>query len=221
MMSSFDDILKAKKDLALKGTTTVGCVCKDGVVLATDTRVTMGNIIAHKRGKKVYPLDHHVAMTIAGVVADAQNVVEILKANAVLFRLSVGRPMPISATSRLAANMLFVNRMLPLILQAIIAGVDRDGPHIFSLDPFGSIIEEKTYFSTGSGSPLAFGILEDGYREGLSIKEAIPLVVKAVGAAMKRDAASGDSFDVAVINDDGYKELSESEKKQLVPQAPA
>lgn len=210
------NIYEAKKNLTLKGTTTVGVLCKDGVVLATDTRVTMGNIIAHKRGKKVYPLDNHVAMTIAGVVADAQNVVEVLKANATLWRLSNGRPIPIGATTRLAANILFVNRMLPLILQAIVAGVDKDGPHIFSLDPFGSITEEKTYFSTGSGSPLAFGILEDGYRADIPVKDAVSLVVKAVGAAMRRDAASGDSFDVAIINEEGYKELSETEKKQLL-----
>ena len=207
---------KLRNDLVLKGTTTVGVLCKDGVVLGTDTRVTMGNFIAHKRGKKVYRIDNHLAMTIAGVVADAQNVIEILKANAALFRLSNRRPMPVSAASRLAANLLFVNRILPLILQAIIAGVDLDGPHVFSLDPFGSITEEKTYFSTGSGSPIAFGILEDGFRDGMSTKEAIQLVVNAVSAAMRRDTASGDSFDVSVITQDGYQELSDAEKAQYL-----
>jgi len=200
-----------KLDTAYKGTTTVGVVCRDGVVLATDTRVTMGYFIAHKRGKKIYQLDNHLAMTIAGVVADAQNVVEVLKANASLFRLNNRRPMPVSAATRLAANILFVNRFVPLALQAIIAGVD-EGPHIFSLDPFGSITEEKSFFATGSGSPIALGILEDGYREDLTRDEAIPLVIEAVKAAMKRDAASGDSFDVSIITEDGYKELSEDEK---------
>lgn len=204
------------KDLTLKGTTTVGVVCKDGVALATDTRVTMGYFVAHKRGKKVYRLDDHLAITIAGVVADAQNVVDILKANVSLFKITNGRPIPVSATARLAANMLFRARFLPLTLQAIIAGVDSEGPHIFSLDPFGSITEEKKFFATGSGSPIALGILEDEYKENLTVEEAIPLVIRAVTAAMKRDAASGDSFDVAMITKDGYKELSEDEKTKYL-----
>ena len=202
------------KNLAYKGTTTLGVVCADGVVLATDTRVTMGYFIAHKRGKKVHKLDDHLAMTIAGVVADAQIVLETLRVNATLYRLTHRRPMPVSAAARLAANILFYNRLQPLILQAIIAGVDMEGPHIFSLDPFGSITEEKKFFATGSGSPIAFGILEDGYRENLTVNEAIPLVVKAVSAAMKRDAASGDSFDVALIDSEGFRELSEEEKSK-------
>jgi len=201
-------------DLVLKGTTTVGVVCKEGVALATDTRVTMGTFIAHKRGKKIYPIDNHLAMTIAGGVADAQNVVQLLKANAVLFRINNKRPIPISAAARLAANILFANRWLPLALQAILAGVDGEGPHIFALDPFGSVTEEKRFFSTGSGSPVAFGILEDSYREDMSLSEASSLVVRAVSTAMKRDSASGDSFDVAVVTSEGYRELTESEKLQ-------
>ncbi|MFQ6076109.1 MAG: proteasome subunit beta, partial [Candidatus Bathyarchaeia archaeon] len=93
-------------DIALKGTTTIGIVCRDGVVLATDTRVMMGLFVAHKRGKKIFSIDNHLAMTIAGVVAHAQNVVGVLKANAHLFRLRNRRPMPVGAVARLAANLL-------------------------------------------------------------------------------------------------------------------
>jgi len=207
---------KPKQEIALKGTTTVGVVCQDGVTLATDTRVTMGFFIAHKQGKKVYQIDDHLAMTIAGVVADAQNVVEILKANAALFKLNNRRPMPVAAASRLTANMLFSNRYLPLGLQAIIAGVDTEGPSIYSLDPFGSITEEKAFYSTGSGSPIALGILENDYKKGITVEEALPLVVRAVKAAMKRDVASGNSFDVAVITKEGYRELNEDEKTKYL-----
>ncbi|MHC1564019.1 MAG: Ntn hydrolase family protein, partial [Candidatus Hecatellaceae archaeon] len=118
----------------------------------------------------------------------------------------------VASAARLASNVLFYNRLLPLIIQAIIAGVDSEGPHIFSLDPFGSLTEEKKFFATGSGSPVAFGILEDGYKEDMTVEEAVPLMVKAVKAAMRRDAASGDSFDVAIIDSKGFKELSEEEK---------
>jgi proteasome beta subunit len=199
----------------MTGTTTMGVVCKDGIVLGTDTRATLGTFVAHKRAKKVYPIDEHVAMTIAGGVADAQTVVEMLRANSKLYRYEKGLPIPISAVARLAANVLFQSRYYPFILQSIIGGMDDQGGHIFALDPLGSVTEEK-YVSTGSGSPVAYGVLEPGYREGMSVKEAIPLVVRAVNEAMKRDSASGDSFDVAVISKDGYKELSEQEKKGIL-----
>jgi proteasome beta subunit len=202
----------------LTGTTTMGVVCSDGIVMGTDTRATMGTFIAHKKAKKVYPIDNHVAMTIAGGVADAQTVVEILQANSKLYRFEKGIPIPISAVARLAANILFSSRYYPFILQSIIGGVDDQGPHIFALDPLGSVTEEKCV-STGSGSPVAYGVLEPGYKEGMSVKDAIPLVVKAVNSAMKRDSASGDSFDVAVISKEGYKELGDEEKKRLLVEA--
>ena len=202
----------------LTGTTTMGVVCRDGIVMGTDTRATMGTFVAHKKAKKVYPIDEHVAMTIAGGVADAQSVVEVLRANSKLYKYEKGLPIPISAVARLAANVLFSARYYPFILQSIIGGVDDQGPHIFALDPLGSVTEEKCV-STGSGSPIAYGVLEPGYKEGMSVKEAIPLVVRAVNSAMKRDSASGDSFDVAIISKEGYRELSEDEKKRVFAEA--
>jgi proteasome beta subunit len=199
----------------LTGTTTIGLVCRDGIVLGTDTRATLGTFIAHKHAKKVYPIDDHIAMTIAGGVADAQSVVEVLRANSKLYKFEKGMPIAISAVARLAANILFQSRFYPFLLQSIIGGVDEAGSHIFALDPLGSVTEEKCV-STGSGSPVAYGVLEPGYKEGMSVKEAIPLVVKAVNSAMKRDSASGDSFDVAVISKEGYRELSEEEKKTIL-----
>jgi proteasome beta subunit len=202
----------------LTGTTTMGLVCRDGIVLGTDTRATLGTFVAHKHAKKVYQIDDHIAMTIAGGVADAQSVVEILRANSKLYKYEKGLPIPVSAVARLAANVLFSARYYPFILQSIIGGVDDHGPHIFALDPLGSVTEEKCV-STGSGSPIAYGVLESGYKEGMSVSEAIPLVTKAVNSAMKRDSASGDSFDVAVISTEGYRELNEEEKKRITTEA--
>jgi len=130
-------------DKVLKGTTTIGVVCNDGVVLATDTRATMGFFVAHKHAKKVYKIDDHLAMTIAGAVGDAQNVVDILKANAQLYKLETKKRMPISAAARLVANMLFSSRGFPLLLQALIGGVDDSGSRLFAIDPLGSVTEEK------------------------------------------------------------------------------
>jgi proteasome beta subunit len=201
--------------LTLKGTTTIGVVCKDGVILASDTRVTMGYYVAHKHGKKVYQIDDHLAMTIAGSVADAQRAVDILTTNAKLYRIELGRPLPISSAARLLSNLLFSARYVPLLAQVLVGGVDDTGPHIFSIDPFGSLTEE-TFVSTGSGSPVAYGILEDKFKEGAHIKDMLPVIVKAVNAAMKRDSASGDSFNVAVIDAKGYRDLTDKEKKQLL-----
>ena len=205
---------KTPNQLVLKGTTTVGIVCRDGVILASDTRVTMGFFVAHHKGKKVYKIDDHMAMTISGGVADAQRAVDVLKANAQLYRLNTSRPMPISSAARLVANLLFSSRYAPLIAQVLIGGMDDTGPHVFAVDPFGSITEEKCT-ATGSGSPVAYGVLEDKYKEDASIKDMVGIVVRAVESAMRRDAASGDSFDVSIIDKKGYRELNEKGKRSI------
>jgi proteasome beta subunit len=153
-------------------------------------------------------------MTIAGSVADAQRIVDILAANARLYKLNMDRPLPVSSAARFVANLMFSSRYAPLLTEALIGGVDNSGPHVFSVDPFGSLTEEK-YVSTGSGSPVAYGVLEDKFKEGMRVKEALPIVVKAVSSAMKRNIGTGDSFNVAIINDKGYQELAEEEKQKF------
>jgi proteasome beta subunit len=204
---------KMIENTMLKGTTTVGMVCKDGVVLATDTRVTAGGYIAHRQGKKVYQIDKHLGMTIAGVVADAQDIVEVLKANTRIFQLEKDRPMPVSAATRLTANMLFQYRGA-LMVQALVGGVDDTGPHLFSIDPLGSVSEESC-IATGSGSPVAYGVLESQFHEGLTVQEGIVVAAQAIFSAMKRNAYTGDSFAVVVIDESGYRELTEIEKESI------
>ena len=201
-------------ELVMKGTTTIGVVCKDGVILASDTRVTMGYFIAHHKGKKIYVVDEHLAMTISGNVADAQKAVDILKVNASLYKLNNERPMPVNTAARVLANLLFSTRYAPLVAQVLVGGFDDTGPRVYEIDPFGSVTEEKC-ISTGSGSPIALGVLEDRYKEDVKIKEFAPIVVKAVKSAMKRDSASGDSFDIVVIDENGVKDLSDEEKEKL------
>ena len=201
-------------ELVMKGTTTIGVVCKDGVILASDTRVTMGNFIAHHKCKKIYQIDEHLAMTISGNVADTQKAVDILKANASLYKLNNERLIPINAAARVLANLLFSARYAPLVAQVLIGGVDDTGPRVYEIDPFGSVTEEKC-ISTGSGSPIALGVLEDRYKEDVRIQDFAPVVIKAVKSAMKRDSASGDSFDVVVIDENGVKDLSDEEKEKI------
>ena len=207
----------SQKNGILKGTTTVGVVCKDGVILGTDTRATMGNYVASKHAKKVYQISDSLAMTIAGGVAVAQRVVEILKVNSRLYELEKKRPMPVKSASRLVSNILFQSREVGMVLplQALVGGYDDSGPHVYNLDPFGSLTEEHMV-STGSGSPFAYGVLEAQFKEDSTVDEMLPVVVKAVDSAMKRDVASGDSFDVAVISVEGFRELSAEEKAKIL-----
>ncbi|NWG10061.1 MAG: archaeal proteasome endopeptidase complex subunit beta [Nitrososphaerales archaeon] len=202
--------------LVYRGTTTVGLVCADGVVLATDTRVTMPrSFIAHRKGKKVHKIDDHLGITISGVVADAQNVVDTLRYHAGIYKLEKRDVIPVRAIARMASNVFFSSRLFPYIADVLIGGYDKMGPSIFNVDFFGSITKEN-YVSTGSGSPIAYGILESEYREGLTIEDGMAIAVKAVTSAMKRDAMSGDSFDVVKIDKDGYLEISEEEKKRVL-----
>ena len=202
-------------EMAYKGTTTIGAISRDGVVLASDTRVTAGDLVVHKKGKKVYQIDDHISMTISGLVADAQKTVEILKANSKLYRLERKSPIPVSAAARLVANLFFSNRYSPFLAQIVIGGVDDSGPRIFTIDPFGSIVEEKCV-ATGSGSPVAYGVLEEMFREELPLKDVLRIVVKSLDSAMKRNVASGDSFDVSFIDFGGYRELSDDEKGHIL-----
>jgi len=199
------------------GTTTVGLVCSDGVVLATDTRVTAGGFIAHKRGKKLLKIDDNIAMTISGGVADAQNVVDTLKYYANLYRIEKGRPMPVRSAAQVVSNMLFSSRLYPFVADVLVGGVDSSGGSLFNVDFFGSMNQEKV-IATGSGSPVAYGILEEEFEEGMTTMKAYPLAAKAIIAATRRNVATGDHFDVAILDKQGFRELSEQEKGKLLAQ---
>lgn len=199
------------------GTTTAGIVCSDGVVLATDTRVTAGGYIAHKRGKKLLQVDRHLAVTISGGVADAQNVVDSLKYYANTYRIEKGIPLPVKSAARIVSNILFGSRYYPFIAIVIVGGYDTTGGSIYNVDLFGSSIPEKVT-STGSGSPVALGVLEEGFEEGMSIAKGVPLAANAIIAAMRRNVYTGDNFDIAIIDKAGFREVSEQEKGKLLAQ---
>ena len=201
-----------------KGTTTLGLVFKDGIVAAAEHRATMGTLIAHKVAKKIFKIDDHMLLTTAGLVGDAQLLARFLRVEAELYKLEREEEMPVKGAATLMANILNQRKFYPYYVQLIIGGVDSTGPHIFSLDPAGGAIED-IYTTTGSGSPYVFGVLEDNYKENMELDEAINLAIRAMAAAMKRDAASGDGMDVVVITKKEYRELSREEieerKKKL------
>jgi len=201
-----------------KGTTTLGIVCKDGVVLGTERRATMGTLIAHKTTKKLFKIDETLGLTVAGLVGDAQVLARYLSAEVELYKLKRNASMSVKAASTLMANILSGRRYFPYWVALIIGGVDPEGGHVYSLDAAGGAIEDE-YVTTGSGSPYVYGVLEDHYKKGLSTSDGIDLAIRAMNAAMKRDAASGDGLDLAVITKKEFNRLSEDEiadrKKKL------
>jgi len=192
------------------GTTTIGIVCKDGVVMATEKRATMGTMIAHKTTQKLFKIDEHLALTTAGLVGDAQLLARYLKAEAELYRLKREMPMSVKAAATLTANILSSSRYFPYWVQLLIGGVDHEGAHVYSLDPAGGSIPDK-YVSTGSGSPYAYGVLEDHYKDNITVDEGINLAIKALNAAMKRDSASGDGIEIITITKKGWMTVDEKE----------
>jgi proteasome beta subunit len=195
-----------------KGTTTCALTCKDGVVLAADTRASAGFFIADRHVMKIQKVDNHLAMTIAGGVADAQNLVDTMRYNANIFRLANKTVIPVKSAARLCSNILFNNRYFPYYVQIIMAGyTNEEGGKIYNIDLFGSLTTEK-FISTGSGSPVAYGYLESEYKEGMSVNEAYKMALQAIAAAIRRNAGTGDNINVAIIDKDGYRELSKEQK---------
>ncbi len=192
------------------GTTTIGIVAKDGVVLATERRVTAGNMIQNKTAQKLFKIDQNIGATIAGYVGDAQVLTRYLRAEVSLYRLRRSAPLSTEGAATLLANILSGNRYYPYLAWMIVGGVDAKGGHIFSVDPAGGSIEDK-FVSVGSGSPFAYGIVEEGYSRDLSSSDAVDLALRGLTAAMKRDSASGDGYLAHVITPKEYRELSEDE----------
>jgi proteasome beta subunit len=198
------------------GTTTVGVVCKNAVVLGADKKATMGYLVASKEVLKVVQIDDHIGMTIAGAVSDAQALQKYIHAELKLYQFNEGRRIPISAAAHLVSNILYSRRFYPYMVQLIVGGYDKTGPHVFSFDPTGSVQEESEYFSTGSGSVMALGVLEDKYEKNMPVEEAKKLVIRAVRAATKRDIASGGKgIDIIIIDEKGYHHMPENEVKKI------
>ncbi len=200
-----------------KGTTIVGLVCQDGIILAADTRATyMGGFIANKEARKVWKIDNNLGMLIAGSVGDAQEIIRILKLHNELYKMNELKPLsPKSATSLLSV-ILNNNRMMPFGVGLIVGGLNNEEvPQLYNLDALGGYTTESKFTSSGSGMDIALGYLEDSYKEGLLVKDGIKTAARAISIAMKRDANSGDNILVAAITKSGYVEYSGKELEKV------
>src|SRR4030065_1556248 len=196
-----------------KGTTTIGLVCKDGCVRATERRATMGTLIAHKTTQKLFKIDDNLGLTVAGVVGDAQTLARYITAEVELYKRKRGQSMTVKSAATLTSNILAGSRFYPYWVGLILGGVDREGNHVYALDMVRGAIPDD-YVTTGSGSPYVYGVLEDHYEKGMAVNDGIDLAMRSLHAAMKRDSASGDGYSVATITKEGFMSLDEKEVQQ-------
>ncbi len=197
------------------GTTTIGLVCKDGLVLAADKRATSGYLISYKKFEKIIGITENIAVTVAGTVSDVQLLTKYLKAELKLKDIRTSRETTVKEAANLLANFVYSNirkfSLIPGISHFIIGGKDPSGFHLYDLSPDGSIVEVDDYISSGSGSVMAFGVLETLYKRGLSVEEGISLAAKGINAAVQRDIASGNGIDIITITKEGIKKVFSKE----------
>ena len=187
------------------GATTLGVVCRDGVILASEKRVAYGYLIVSKGVKKVFKLTDQIGAACAGLVGDMQILAHEVEAQANLYSMDVGRKISVRSAAKLMANILFNRRYAPLITQTIVGGFDEEGASLYVLDVLGSLIPDK-YAAVGSGTEIAVGVLEEGYKEDMKLKEAKDLVTRAIKSAISRDVMSGDGIDFLIITKEGITE---------------
>ena len=187
------------------GATAVGIKVQGGVVLAADKRVTYGFTLMSRAGKKVFKITDRIGMASAGFIADMQTIARNIAAEIRLYELESGLPITVYSAAKLMSLLLYNRRLLPYLVETIVGGVDDEGAHVYILDPIGAVIEDD-YAALGTGSQIAIGIIEEGYRSGISLEEAERLAERAIRAAFSRDAASGDGIDILTITSGGCKE---------------
>ncbi|MGC8573768.1 MAG: archaeal proteasome endopeptidase complex subunit beta [Caldisphaera sp.] len=195
--------------------TAVGIRAKDGIVLATDKRMSYGSFIMSRNAKKVYLFNNKAGIALTGLYADVSGLIRIMNAEINYYETTNEVSMSLYAISKLFSNILYSYKMLPFLIEALIGGIDRDGkPKIYTLDTLGSITEDK-YMAVGSGGTTALGVLESTYNENLSVEEAEKIAVNALKTTMERDSSSGDGIDLLIIKTD-EKPVEKSYKLKVV-----
>ncbi len=203
------------EDRLKTGTTTVGLVCKDGVVLAADTRATAGHMIVDKHAEKVHQISDDFALTIAGGVSDAQLLIKLIRAELKLKEMRTNKSPSAKEAANLLGGLLYSNirrpSMLPGVVHFLLAGKDSSGMYLYDLFPDGSVTKIRDFVSSGSGSVFAYGVLETHYKSDITTAEAVKLVTKAIDTALQRDSASGNGIDIMVVNQKGIERVMHKE----------
>lgn len=190
------------------GATAIGIRVEDGVVLAGDRRLSYGGYIMSRSAKKVFKVTDRIGIAFAGFFADLQALSRILTAEIRFYEITSSKKMNVRGAAKLLSNILYSRKIIPYLSEAVIGGVDQTGPHLYVLDPIGSLIEDD-YAALGSGASIAIGVIESQYKKEMNIEEAKNLAIEAVKAAIKRDASSGDGIDLIYIGKTRIEEFFE------------
>lgn len=191
------------------GTTTIGLICKDGIIMAADKRVTAGNHIANSKYQKIAIVADNIAITTAGLVSDAQLLTKIIRAEIKLKEVQTSRKINVKESVNILSSLSYSNiRMTGGVVGFLVGGADSSGYSLWDVGVDGSILQNEDYVSDGSGSVFALGVLESEYKKDMSIEDGAKLAVKALNVAQKRDNATGSGFDVVSITKDGIKKIA-------------
>jgi proteasome beta subunit len=190
----------------MPGATVLGLKTNDFVILSAEKRMTYGSYVVAKHVKKIFRITDSVGAAAAGLISDMQELFRQISSLVKLRELEIGKKVPVKGIAKLTSKLLYSHKLYPYYTQILIGGYI-DSPGLYSLDPLGSVIDDK-YMVIGTGAEVAIGIIEAGYREDLTIDEAVELVTKAVKTAIGRDALSGDGLDIMIIDKTGIKERS-------------
>jgi proteasome beta subunit len=181
-------------------TTIIGIKTTEGVVLASDKRASKGFFIGSEIVQKISKIDDTLAIAIAGQLSDAEHLIKVAAAERKLLELRRGFPLSVKESSRLIANLAYsgLRSYQPYYVELLVAGVDSSGPQVNVADMSGAITNED-FAASGSGAPIAYGVLESLYDKSITNDEAKEVARKAVSASMERDPGSGNGIDILVI----------------------
>ena len=203
------------KDLKT-GTTTVGIVAKEAIILAADMRASMGHLAYDEEAEKLYKITENIALSNAGSVGDSLTIIRFLRSHAYLYEIERETRMSAKAISSYLSNILNSNRYYPYIVQFLIAGFN-EVADIYEITPYGGVLRRDKYAVTGSGSELALATIDNGYKKDMSEEDTIALAIKAVLAAKKRDLYTGGvSISVMIVRRNGIEELKRHEVEKYI-----
>ena len=191
----------------MPGATAVGITYNNGVLLASERRISYGNFIVNKNTNKTFTVTDHVGAACAGMVADMDVLVRQVSALSKIRRLETKRDVQPNSVAKLMSVVMFERRYFPLLTQVIVGGITTK-PEIYTLDPLGSVLPDK-YAAVGTGAEMALGVMDADYSESLDEEKATALALRSIRSSIQRDSASGDGIDVLIINKEGKKELSQ------------
>ncbi|MEM2955992.1 MAG: proteasome subunit beta [Candidatus Pacearchaeota archaeon] len=204
-----------KISVSKTGTCTVGIVCKDGIVLASDKRGSAGEgLIINKNAEKLFKLTDNIAITVAGNVSDIQMILKLAKAELELKRIKTKKLPSVKEAANLFATIVYQNirKFSPIlgVSAFILGGKDNRGFSLYDVYPDGTVTEQKKFVTTGAyGSIIGLGLLDNEWKPNLTIEEAKKLALKVITTAIKRDATVGEGIDVVVIDKNGVGEIKE------------